>query len=63
MGGSVPGLSTKPSLTDPLLAARALRRERLELVRPAAESVVEQRDLAVCDSAGAGGGVASWRPR
>jgi transposase len=49
------------TITDPahLLAARALRRERLELVRPAAEPQVEQRDLAVYDTAmGTDGGVA-----
>jgi transposase len=49
------------TITDPahLAAARALRRERLELVRPPAHSEVEQRDLAVYDTAlGTDGGVA-----
>jgi transposase len=49
------------TITDPahLSAARALRRERLELVRPPAQSEVEQRDLAVYDTAlGTDGGVA-----
>jgi transposase len=49
------------TITDPahLGAARALRRERLELVRPPAQSEVEQRDLAVYDTAlGTDGGVA-----
>lgn len=49
------------TITDPahLAAARALRRERLELVRPAAQQDVEQRDLAVYDTAlGTDGGVA-----
>jgi len=49
------------TITDPvhLAAARTLRRERLELVRPAAQSEVEQRDLAVYDTAlGTDGGVA-----
>jgi hypothetical protein len=42
-----------------LAAARVLRRERLELVRPPAQSEVEQRDLAVYDTAlGTDGGVA-----
>jgi transposase len=41
------------TITDPahLAAARALRRERLEVVRPAAEPVVEQRSLADYDIA------------
>jgi transposase len=49
------------TITDPahLTAARVLRRERLELVRPPAQSEVEQRDLAVYDTAlGTDGGVA-----
>src|SRR5450631_2431549 len=49
------------TITDPthLTAARALRRERLELVRPPAQSEVERRDLAVYDTAlGTDGGVA-----
>ncbi|NMM25394.1 MAG: IS21 family transposase [Phycicoccus sp.] len=49
------------TITDPahLVAARVLRRERLELVRPAATPEVEQRDLAVYDTAlGLDGGVA-----
>ena len=41
------------TITDPahLVAARALRRERLELVRPTAQPQVEQRDLAEYDAA------------
>lgn len=49
------------TITDPshLVAARALRRERLELVRPVVQSEVEQRDLAVYDTVlGTDGGVA-----
>lgn len=41
------------TITDPahLAAARALRRERLEIVRPAGEPEVEERDLAEYDAA------------
>jgi transposase len=49
------------TITDPshLAAARALRKERLEVVRPAAEPTVEQRSLADYDTAlGIEGGVA-----
>jgi transposase len=49
------------TITDPghLAAARALRRERLELVPPMAQQQVEQRDLAEYDIAlGTDGGVA-----
>jgi transposase len=49
------------TITDPahLAAARALRRDRLEVVRPAAEPAVEVRRLADYDAAlGTGGGVA-----
>jgi transposase len=49
------------TITDPahLAAARTLRRERLEVVRPAAEPVVEVRSLADYDTAlGLDGGVA-----
>ena len=49
------------TITDPvhLAAARALRKERLEVVRPAGEQQVEQRDLADYDRLlGIDGGVA-----
>lgn len=49
------------TLTDPahLVAARALRQQRLELVRPSAQADVEVRDLAVYDTVlGTDGGVA-----
>ena len=49
------------TITDPdhLTAARAMRRDRLEVVRPAAEQQVEMRALADYDTAlGTGGGAA-----
>jgi hypothetical protein len=49
------------TITDPehLAAARALRRDRLEVIRPAAEPAVEIRRLADYDAAlGTGGGAA-----
>jgi transposase len=49
------------TITDPehLAAARALRRDQLEVVRPAAEPAVEVRRLAVYDAVlGTGGGAA-----
>ena len=49
------------TITDPghLAAARALRRDRLEIIRPAAEPAVEVRRLADYDAAlGTGGGTA-----
>jgi transposase len=48
------------TLTDPahLAAARALRRDRLEVIRPAAEPAVEVRELADYDTILGTGGVA-----
>jgi hypothetical protein len=48
------------TLTDPahLAAARALRRDRLEVIRPAAGPAVEVRRLADYDTALGTGGVA-----
>jgi hypothetical protein len=48
------------TITDPehLAAARALRRDRLEVIRPAADPTVEVRALADYDAALGTGGVA-----